>query len=615
MITLAIVFVLLALISLSLPFLLDLNRYRDQYLPILEQVLHRKIEVEDVQMMLFPKLGAQLRNVVIADDPAFSSTPFLTVPSVRVAVQWRPLLQRRIQVESVLIEGPVVQVIRSKNGDLNTATIGKTPSSGTPASEKAESKNSVSPLVGVLAVKQFSMTGGTLQFEDRTHQPPKAYQIENLELTTESVAIGQTAGVRATGMLLPYQMPFEVKGRLGPLQANLDIPELDIEGQVGNVVVTAQGEIIDGRLSVDVQIPKASTDDVPIELGLENPIGLTQLQAHFIVPMFPKKSLPHPVGVTIDPLRVNLHFGNSTIHLSGKGTPSLFSLVGDSPSLFSQDLPVSLPVQQPFSLEQLQFEVEIQEAKLNLQSFKAKVFDGALMAKGMLDRTRSPLTFSTQGTYTDFSVKSLVNVLRPSSLSITGVGGLEWKVSGVVAPAKMPELDGPIHLIIRNGEVIGFDLVKAVEEALQMSGLLGESTGVTQFSLIDARTELEKDGLAISALTANAPTFSLRSAGKLDWDQSVKLQGTLAVPPSIADKIIPRFPMANLVRQEGQLVLPFVIQGTVQDPVFRLDIRSLGKQVKKKVEERLEKVLKGDEQELQKLLKEGKDLLKQFFRK
>jgi hypothetical protein len=192
---------------------------------------------------------------------------------------------------------------------------------------------------------------------------------------------------------------------------------------------------------------------------------------------------------------------------------------------------------------------------------------------------------------------------------------LEWKVSGVVAHAKMPELDGPIHLIIRNGEVIGFDLVKAVEEALQMSGVLGESTGVTQFSLIDAKTDLDKDGLAIRELTVNAPHFSLRSVGKLGLDQSVKLKGTLAVPPSMAKKIIQKFPMAKVMRQEKQLALPFVVKGTVQDPVFRLDIRSLGKQVKKKVEERLEKVLKGDEQELQKLLKEGKDLLKHLFRK
>ena len=130
MIVLAIVFALLVLIILSLPYLLDLNRYRDQYLPVLEKALNRHIEVEDVRLTLFPTLGVRLQNVVIADDPIFSSKPFLTVPSVQVAVQWRPLLQRRFEVENVLVESPIVQVIRSKNGILNTSTIGNVSTSG-----------------------------------------------------------------------------------------------------------------------------------------------------------------------------------------------------------------------------------------------------------------------------------------------------------------------------------------------------------------------------------------------------------------------------------------------------------------------------------------------------
>jgi uncharacterized protein involved in outer membrane biogenesis len=615
MIALAIVVVLLVLIILSLPFLLDLNRYRDHYLPILEQVLHRNVEVENVQLTLFPKLGVQLQDVVIADDPAFSSKPFLRVPSVQVAVQWRPLLQRRIQVESVLVEDPVVQIIRSAKGDLNTATIGKIHSPGTAPSDKAEPKDSVSPLLGVLAVEKFTMTGGTLDYEDRTHQPSQAYQIHSLVLNTESVAIGETAHIGLNGMVMPYQVPFDINGRLGPLQANLDIPELDISGHVGKVALTAQGELMNGQLTLDVQVPKASTDDVPIELGLEKSVGLSQLQAHLVASLFPKEQQFPPTEVTIDPFRVTLHFGSSTIQVSGKGTPSQFSLVGDSPSLFSGDLPIVLPVQQPFSLEQLQFEAQFEGSRLTLQSLKAKVFDGALMAKGMLDRTRPPFTFSTQGTFKYFLVDSLVKVIRPSSLSITGVGELEWKVNGVVSPSKMPELVGPIHLIIRNGEVIGFDLVKVVEEALQMSGMLGESTGATKFSLIDAKTDLNKDGLAIRELKAYAHKFSLRSTGKIGLDQLVNLQGTLVVPPAIADKIVRRFPLAKVVRQKGQLVLPFVVRGTVQDPVLRLDTQSLGNQVQKKIEERLEKALQGDDQELQKLLNEGKDLLKQFFRK
>ena len=615
MVAVAIVLVLLGAIILMLPFLLDLNRYRDQYLPILEQALHRKVEVEDVRLTLFPTLGVQLRQVVVADDPTLSSKPFLTVPSVQVAVQWKPLLQRRIEVESVLIENPILQVIRSEKGDFNTSTIGKISTSGEVSSEKAEPQDSVSPFLGVLAVKRFSMTGGTLQYEDRTHQPLQAYQIEKLVLNTESVAIGETAGVRVHGMLMPYQVPFDVNGRLGPLQANLDIAELDVVGHLGKVVVTAQGKILNGQLTLDVQIPKASTDDVPVELGLIKPIGVTQLQAHLVAPLFLKEPQSPPTEATIDPFRLNLHFGQSLIHVSGKGTPSRVSLVGDSPTLFSQDLPVLLPVQQPFSLEQIQFEVEIQGATLTLQSLKAKVFDGTLLATGTLDRTRPPFTFSTQGTFKEFLVEPLATVIQPSSLSITGIGDVIWKVNGVVTSSKNPTFDGPIHLTLRNGEVIGFDLVKVIEDALQMSGVLGESTGTTSFSLIDAKTELEKGDLAIRELTAYAPNFSLRSAGKLGLDQSVNLKGALGVPPAIADKIIRRFPMAKVVRKKGQLELPFVVGGTVQNPVLRLDTQSLGNQVQKKVEERLKKALQGDDRELQKLLDEGKDLLKQLFRK
>jgi len=614
MVAVAIALVLLVLLLLSLPFLLDLNRYRDRYLPIFEQIIHRTIAVDDVRLTLYPALGVQLRDVVIADDPAFSSHPFLTLPSVQVAVLWKPLLQRRIEVERVVVERPVVQVIRSAKGNLNLSTMGNIPISSQMAAEKTEAKGSVSPLLGILAVKQLSVTGGMVQFEDRTRQPSKPYQIDNLTVNTESVAIGETAHVRLSGLLMPYQTLLDITGRLGPLQPSLDIPELDIRGHVGKVAVTAQGQVMNGRLTLDVQIPQASTDDVPFELGLTKPVGLTQLHAHLVAPLFLKEPQSAPAEMTIDPFRLDLHAGRTIIHVSGKGTPSHFLLAGESPSFSSEDSPVALPVQQPFSLEQLQFEVQIQESQLTLHSLKAKAFNGILLVTGNLDRRRLPYTFSTQGTFEEFSVGPLVHIIRPSSLTITGAGALKWNVSGKFPHSKMLALDGATHLTVGKGEVIGFDLVKVVEEALQMPGALGQPTGATQFSQVEAETEFVKDGLAIHALTAHAPNFVLQSVGKLGLDQSVNLQGTIAVPHSIAEKIIQRFPMAKLVRQAGQLVLPFVVQGTVQNPVFRLDTRLLGNQVRQKVEQRLEKALQGDEEELQKLLNEGKELLRQFFR-
>ncbi len=606
---------LFILIILLLPFLLDLNRYRDQYLPVLEEALDRKVDVEDIRLTLFPTLGVQLQKVVIADNPAFSSQPFMTVPSVQVAVQWRPLLEKRVQVESVLIEDPVVKIIRSETGELNTSTLGKVPPPGLPPSNKDKPQDSVSPLLGMFAVEQFAMTGGTLDYEDRTQKPPQTYQIQSLTMNTESVAIGKTALINVNGMVMPYQLPVEVKGRVGPIQANLDIPELDINGKLGEVEVTTQGAMTNGQLTMDVRVPQASTGDVPIEFGLEKPVRLSQLEAHLVAGLFSTTPQAGPTEVTINPLRANLHLGGSTVHVSGKGTPSHFSLVGNSPSLASQDLPLSLPVQEPFLLEQVEFEAKSNGTKLYLKSLKAKVFEGVVLAQGVLDQTGPPFHFSTKGTFKDFSIHSLAKVIRPSSLSMTGAGELDWNVTGVFSPSQPLKIDGPTRLTLQKGEVIGFDLVKTIEDALQISGVLGKPTGATQFSLIDAKTALEADGLAVRELIANAPNFSLRSVGKLGIDQSVNFRGTLGVPAAIADKIIRRFPMAKMVRQKGQLLLPFVVKGTTQDPVFRLDTQSIGTQVQKEVEKRLEKVLQGDDQELQKLMDEGKGLLQQFFRK
>lgn len=616
MIAVTLVALLLVLLILSLPFLLDLNRYRDHYLPILEQVLHRKVDVQDVQLTLYPTLGVELREVVIADDPAFSSGPFLTIPSMQVAVQWKPILQRRIQIDRVTVEGATVQVIRSTNGNFNISTIGKVPISGRIATKPSDMPDSVSPWFGMFAVKEFSFSGGTLHVEDRSRQPRRAYQIEHLVLNTESVAIGETAHLKVQGMMMPYQMPLDITGRFGPIQENLDIRDLRMKGLLGTVAVTGKGSMIGGQLVGDIQVPKLSAEGLPLLHGLPPSVWFSDVEAHFTASLFPKGHQGGSGEIQIDPLRLNLHLGQSHINLSGKGTPRRFFLQGVSPAIASTDLPVSFPVHQPFMVEQVAFSAEILEGeRLNLQSFTGNAFEGTLTATGTLARFRPPLQFSTKGMFKDFSAEALMKVLKPDSLSITGTGEVEWNVRDVMPFSSTPNWSGHTQGTLRNGELIGFDLVKAIEDALQLSGVLGESTGTTKFSMIDVKAELEKDGLAIREITAHAPNFSLRSAGKIRLDQSVNLQGRLSIPPALADIIIRRFPMAQVVRQEGQLVLPFVILGTVQDPALRMDTKILGKQVQKKVEERLEKVLQGDDQELQKLLDEGKDLLKHFFRK
>lgn len=600
-------------VILLLPVLLDLNRYRDRYLPVLEQALHRPVDVADVRLIIFPKPGVRLRGLTVADDPAFSSSPFATIPSAEVVVQWMPLLSRQIRVAHVRIQDATVHLIRTSDGVLNTATIGKDPSRQLAEKGSSRMEDSLKPLLGVFAVEQFSLTGGTFHYEDRSHTHSRAYRLDNLVFATNSVQIGQTASLHLKSLVMPSRLLMEMNGRFGPLQPTLDIPMIDITGRVGTVEATARGKIQNGRLELDVQIPTVSTDDIPMDLGLATPVGLKHIQAHLTAPLFADGGMTFSSGVMIDPLRLDLQSGGSTIHLSGKGPVSRLSLVGEASSLFSQDFPLVLSVQHPFTLEQVRFETIIQGTRADLVSLRAKAFSGSLEAQGQWDGSLSVPMVSLQGHFKHFAVEPLVHVMRSGSLSVTGTGELSWNLAGSLPPAGHPTMTGPVELRIQNGQLVGFDFLRAIEEALQVSGLTGESTGVTNFSQIDTKAHLEKTRLAIRQLTLEAPDFSLKGLGNIGFDRSVMFQGNLVMSPDIGDRIIQRFPMAKIVWHEGLLALPLKVKGSLQEPVLQLDTKSLGNKVQKNVEKRLEKVLQGDDKELRQLLKDGEDLLRKLF--
>ncbi|HBP88717.1 MAG TPA: hypothetical protein DD706_13580 [Nitrospiraceae bacterium] len=614
MVGLAILIGLVIVVILLLPVLLDLNRYRDQYLPVLEQALHRPVDVQDVRLTLFPKLGFRVRDLTIGDDPAFNPQAFVTIPFAEVEIQWLPLLRRHIQVEHVRLQDPTVHIIRRHDGALNMATVGKDPALYPPEKVGSNPANALKPLFGVFAVERLSMSGGILQYEDRAQEPFRSYHLEQLDVVTNSVQFGQTASLHVKGVVMPNQLPLKMTGRFGPLQTAFDLPMIDLAGRIGSVEGTAKGQVMDGRLELDVQIPDLSTDDMPLNIALDKPVFVKDLKAHLMASLIPEGPSKPFTGVRIDPLTVDLQMGGATIHLSGQGTPGRLILSGEAPTLSSEDFPLALSVQRPFSLEQIRFETVIQGARVDLVLLKAQAFRGNLEAHGRWDGTPAVPLLSFQGTFTNFSVESMMHAVRSSSHRLTGVGELHWTVARAAhSPSGPSQMTGPVRLMIRDGQLVGFDVMQGIEDALQLPDLLEESTGATKFSLFDTNVELEGKGLVIRQLTVEAPDFSMTGVGSLAFDESLNLQGNLAVSRTFGERIIQRFPMAKVAWHQGKLVLPFTVLGTVQKPLLQLDTQSLGHKVKTNVERRIEKVLQGDEQELQQLLQDGADVLKQLF--
>ena len=126
LIGLGILVVFLVAAILSLPFLINLNKYQDQYKPLIEEALNRKVQLQDIRLTMWPRIGARVAGFAVLDDPAFGATPFTSLTSLDVGVKLMPLLSGKVEVEDITIRDPVITVIKNTNGVLNVSTIGRT---------------------------------------------------------------------------------------------------------------------------------------------------------------------------------------------------------------------------------------------------------------------------------------------------------------------------------------------------------------------------------------------------------------------------------------------------------------------------------------------------------
>ena len=114
----------LIVILLALPLFINANSFRPTIEERLSAALGRKVQVGDLSLSIFSG-SLTAPNLSIADDPAFSRSPFLTARSFRVGVEMLPLItSKTLNVADLTIEKPELNLVRNQQGKWNFATLG-----------------------------------------------------------------------------------------------------------------------------------------------------------------------------------------------------------------------------------------------------------------------------------------------------------------------------------------------------------------------------------------------------------------------------------------------------------------------------------------------------------
>ncbi|MEO8130276.1 MAG: hypothetical protein ABI822_24455, partial [Bryobacteraceae bacterium] len=178
----------------------------------------------------------------VADDRAFSKTPFLQAKSLHIGVELKPLIfSRQLNVTALTVDQPDINLLQSASGEWNFSTIGvKAAAWRDPLSAPAQKID--------LSVKLIQITDGRLTIDSaRDKTKPQTFEHVNAEVKDFSAASSFPFSVSTK---LPGSGEAEIHGTAGPINAS-DFALTPVDATAAIRHVELKGPGFTGVLAVD----------------------------------------------------------------------------------------------------------------------------------------------------------------------------------------------------------------------------------------------------------------------------------------------------------------------------------------------------------------------------
>jgi uncharacterized protein involved in outer membrane biogenesis len=610
------VIVLLIGALLALPFLVDLAAYQDQYKPLIEEALNRKIALQGIRLTIWPRIGARVAGFTVMDDPTFSAGPFASLTSLDVGVKLLPLLSQRVEIEEITLRDPLITVIKNKDGITNLSTVG--PRTARPAAPQKPEPQQGDPLqaLALLSVDRLSIDGGTLIYRDLSKASPQEYQVQRLNVTLTAVHLGETPTLHLDATLQPQTIPVSLDGRFGPLVQTLELQQYDFTVAIGRAAVAVKGALVGGQLDAAITAASIHSNDLPMSLPLTKPVEIKDLRVIARAPYPLKQHVSGMDLADVTDLGLKIQTGASTIDVKGTILGGHAKLVMTSPSVNTADLPVDTHLKKPVEIKNLEVNADLKGQDARLSNLSFLLFNGETKAQGGLSLGSAAPPFNGKVLIQGLQLKPALEALSPDSkLAVSGTAAANIAVAGRgFSKADLTKaLEGPAHVEVKDGRIEGVNLAGEALALLKVAGVSLDQAKATAFSMLETDFMIQQGIVNIQKLLADSHDFQVTGNGTVGFDQTLNLALNLNLTQGISQKIASSSPVAKVAMNEGRLRLPLVVTGTVQNPSYRLDTKALTGKVQEHVQERakdaVEGLLKGTTKPSD-LKKEGEDLLK-----
>jgi uncharacterized protein involved in outer membrane biogenesis len=535
--------VVLVAALLAIPLLVDVDRYRPTIVEQMEKETGRDIEIEKLRLTFLPTLELQVANVVVKNPRGFPDGNTVGVERVDVGLAFGPLLQRQVEVTSITIQKPQLNLLSNEAGASNLDSLLQPPRRA-PAGKQSEAEEAPPVTlthIGKVAVRDAAVSSG--RFWQGSKKVYPAWTITGISADVSGIDLTEPQWLKKLAAQVDLT-PIEVSS-----------PSLKEPLRFRDGLIAVKDGAADGKF--EVAVGKLRAHGTVKVANLERPVADFTLRASEI----------------------------NTAELAGvagggaKGGPS----GGASAKLVARGtVKVERLIVPPLAAQNLDAKVRVYGNRIEVDPFSIDLYGGRAGGALNVGLAGEAMPASLAAKVENVDVAKLVAAVGSGKKSVTGTFESDARLLVPLgAGDPLAALGGEGTFAVRDGTFPGLNLEGTLAKMAKLLQMQVPS-GDTRFRSFGGDFRIVKQRIHSQKLDLDGESLEAALGGSLGFDQTLDYTGSGVLRGSGSsqpqEQQQSKSPLGGFgkvfgkVMQQtvGRMRVPFSVRGTVQNPQFIL---------------------------------------------
>ncbi len=504
----------------------DADRYRPQLVKQLETALGSPVRIGHLALGWKNGIVFEAKEVAVYRDKQSLAKPAVYLALASAKVRLAPLLHKKLEVASITLVRPQLNVIKEAGGMVRINGINPSPSSGrTPTSLKT-----TPAFLSDFTISTIRIEDAGIGFLDNSSSPPIRLAIRHSDILITNLSFSKPTDFEAKLALFNASQNFQLKGRLrvssptGPyllegFRLDTDLATIKIQELIDSIPQAKRAGLQDLSGSMTGKINRLKIDSGHLT-GLDSDFDLKRGR------------------IAVESLRSALDHADLSAHFT--------------------------------------------ESQMQLKNFTANFARGKLSGSGTsknyLSAPQSTLALEIDRIY----LEDLLPPRRPSQPELHGIFSASFNgdARGVSWPAISQTLNGSGKVALANGVIVNGNILRKVFEHLSKIPGVADAINTrlpekhrrnlaerdTAIPSIEFPVTITNGIITIPNLQIFFEGFTLYGSGQVGLSGTIKSEATLVLDAELSQILIQNVPtMQYIADSQGNLAFPVRISGTTQN--------------------------------------------------